>query len=240
MTSDPALPILVVTGLGREARLVSGPRITTIWSGASPARLRIALDQLAPAYRAVVSFGIAGGLSPTLAPGDVIVASDIVARSERWAAHPGIVRDWAHCLSASGQRVILAKIAGAEAPLLTPADKTALYCATGAVGVDMESHIAAAFAAAHAIPFAAIRVICDPAGRSLPPFVAEVLRPDENINLLGFLREAMRQPLQLTALPRLARDASAAFASLGRCRALLGPSLGLTSISESFGDVPRE
>ncbi|WP_324617432.1 phosphorylase family protein [Microvirga alba] len=238
MTSDLPLPILVVTGLRREARLVAGPNITIIASGGSPGRLRIALDELKPAYRAVISFGIAGGLDPTLVAGDAVVSSGVVAVGARWAAHPGIVQDWARCLSRSRRRVILAEIAGVDAPALTPTDKATLRSATGAAAVDMESHIAAAFAAAHGIPFAAIRTICDPADRALPLFVGEALHPSGSINLKAILTEAVRSPMQLATLPRLAWDASVALSSLERCLMLLGPGLRLTGLSKPFRDIP--
>jgi len=48
------------------------------------------------------------------------------------------------------------------------AAKRALYLKTGALAVDMESHIVAGVAAAHGLPVAAIRVITDPALRAVP------------------------------------------------------------------------
>ncbi len=44
-----------------------------------------------------------------------------------------------------------------------PSCKAALHSETGAAAVDMESHIAAAYAAEAGLPFAALRVISDPA-----------------------------------------------------------------------------
>jgi adenosylhomocysteine nucleosidase len=199
----------------------------------------MALGKLVPAYRAVISFGIAGGLDPALAPGDTVLATGVIAANERWAAHLGMVRNWAQCLSANGQRIILAEIAGVEAPVHTSAAKAALRSATAAAAVDMESHIAAAFAAMHGIPFAALRVICDPADRSLPSLVEVALGPDGSMTLPALLRHILRRPMQLAALPRLAWDASAAFSSLGRCRTVLGTDLGLDGpASKPFGDVP--
>ena len=47
-----------------------------------------------------------------------------------------------------------------------PSDR--LHQKTGAVAVDMESHIVAGVAGKHAIPMAAIRVVTDPAVRACP------------------------------------------------------------------------
>ena len=48
-------------------------------------------------------------------------------------------------------------IVGAEEVILHPRDKTELHERTGATAVDMESHIAAAYAASVGLPFAALR-----------------------------------------------------------------------------------
>jgi hypothetical protein len=171
-------------------------------------------------------------------PGTVVIATGIVAADARWPSHPLIVRLWMQ-LPRDGDRVKLADVAGSPGPLLNPAAKSALRAATGAAAVDMESHVAAEFAATRGLPFAAIRVVCDPAGRALPPLAAEALRPDGTIDLRAILGSLARHPGQVAALPRLARDAAAAFAALGRVRAALGPGLGLggLSLGETLGDV---
>jgi adenosylhomocysteine nucleosidase len=233
-------PILVVTGLAHEARIASGSGIAVVGAGGDPARLRALLEaESASAYRAVVSFGIAGGLDPALAPGSVVIAGGVVAGGERWPSDLTVVRVWRHRLENSGEQITLADMAGADAPLLTAADKGALRAASGAAAVDMESHVAAAFAAARGVPFAALRVVCDPAERTLPPLAAEALRPDGGLDMGAILGSLARRPAQIAALPRLARDASAAFAALRRVRAALGPGLGLggLSLGETLGDV---
>ena len=59
-----------------------------------------------------------------------------------------------------------ADVAGVDAPVVDPVAKRRLRDTTSSVAVDMESHIAAA--EAHGLPFAACRVIIDPAHRALP------------------------------------------------------------------------
>lgn len=238
MTVAPA-PILVVTGLAREARVAGGVGIETIRAGGDPARLRLMLAGEGAVYRAVISFGLAGGLDPGLAPGTVIVATGIVSGENGWPADAEISRRWAKRLAETGERVLTGTLAGAETAIPDVADKGALRVKTGAAAVDMESHVAAAFAAAHRLPFGAIRVVCDPAGRALPPLALEALRSDGGIDLLAIFRNLIRRPAQLAALPGLARDAAKAVAALGRVRASLGPGFGLggLSIAEPFGDV---
>ena len=85
-------PVLVVTGMAAEARLVAAPGVTTMMAGGNPIRLRSLLRARAqPNCRAVISIGIAGGLDPSLVPGDVIVATGVAAPDRRHAASSLIV-----------------------------------------------------------------------------------------------------------------------------------------------------
>ena len=176
--------MLAVTGLAAEARLAAGPGVTTIMAGGNPARLRSLLcARVQPDCRAVISVGIAGGLDPSLVPGDVIVATGVAAPDRRHVASPLVAQRLAARLSGHPKRVILADLAGVDSAVVSPLDKRALRNATGALAVDMESHVAAAFAAQHGLPFAAVRVVCDPAHRALPALIATALRPDGEVSL---------------------------------------------------------
>lgn len=232
------VPVLAVTGLAKEARLAAGPGVATIGAGGNPARLRSLLaERVRPDCRAVVSVGIAGGLDPTLLPGDVVVATGIVAEDRRYEASRAVARAYAERLVEAPQRIVLADLAGVDAAVLTRAGKRALWQATHAAAVDMESHVAAAFAEAHGLPFAAIRVVCDPADRALPAFAANALKPDGTPDVLGVLAALMRREARVGELVQLGRDSAAAFRSLSRCRALLGGGLGVPHLGELLGDV---
>jgi adenosylhomocysteine nucleosidase len=93
--------------------------------------------------------------------------------------------------------------------------------------VDMESHVAAAFATHHGLPFAAVRVVCDPAHRALPELITTALRADGEVSLRNVFRSLRQRPKQLLALPRLAHDAAEGFRALRRCRELLGHGFGM-------------
>lgn len=227
-SDDAAKPvILVVTGLAREARVAAGPGVETLQAGGDPDRLRARLAQRTDAgTRAVLSFGLAGGLDPGLAPGDVVIASAVLAE-RRYACAPALVTRFADRLSVPGARVIVADLAGAEAPVLTREAKSALHAKTGAAAVDMESQVAAAHAARHGLPFGAIRVVCDPAERALPAFVGTALKPDGEPDLGAVLAALLRRETSVGTLVRLARDSGAAFRSLRRVGPLLGLALGV-------------
>jgi hopanoid-associated phosphorylase len=227
-------PVLAVTGLALEARLAEGPGVVTIRAGGNPTRLRAMLSaRIVPSCRAVISIGIAGGLDPALVPGDVIVATGIAAPDRRHVASMDVARRLADRLVTHPNRVVLADLAGVDAAVLSPTDKRALRQATGALAVDMESHVAAAFAARHGLPFAAVRVICDPADRALPTLIANALRPDGGVSFSGVFGSLMRRPMQVFAMTRLARDAAEGFRALRRCRDLLGYGFGVPQDGEA-------
>ena len=78
--------------------------------------------------------------------------------------------------------------------------------------------MAAAFAAEHGLPFAALRVISDAADHALPPAVSVSMRKDGGIDVPAVLWSLVKTPRQLPALIRTGREAEVAFAKL----ALLG------------------
>ncbi len=83
---DPR-PVLIVTGLVQEARIAAGPGMTVICSSSDPQQLRALLTVFDPTtIRGVISFGVAGGLDPSLKSGDVVVATEVLAGDTRWLA----------------------------------------------------------------------------------------------------------------------------------------------------------
>lgn len=222
------LPVLAVTGLAKEARLASGPGVLAVGAGGNPARLRALLsERREPGCRAVLSFGIAGGLDPTLRPGDVIVASGIVSAERRYDADRDLADAILRALSGPEARAGSGSLAGVDAAVLTVAAKASLRHETGCAAVDMESHVAAAFAEQHGLPFAALRIVCDPATRAIPAFAALALKPNGEPDVWAVLRAVARDLSQVRPLVHLARDSGTAFASLKRCRRRLGDGLGI-------------
>ena len=195
------------------------------------------LSGASPAAARSLSFGIAGGLDPSLAAGDVVVATGVISDGRRRPAHPALADQLAATLLSGGIRSKRADIVGVDQPLLTAEDKAATRRKTGAAAVDMESHVASEFAARHGLIFAALRIICDPAERSLPAIVANALKPDGGVNALAVLADLVRKPTQIASLPRLANEARTSFRALGRCRDLLGIGRGFPDLVELLGDV---
>jgi hopanoid-associated phosphorylase len=248
MIAKPAL--LVVTGLQREADIAAGEGVIALCSGGRPEQLRERLSALSPVrpresgdpgarswipafagtnggeISAILSFGLAGGLAPDLKPGDVVLATHVTAGD----AHHDVALDWHDAMAAKLEgavRLHRGLIAGMDRVLTTSTDKAALHALSGALAVDMESHIAATFAREHHLPFAVLRAVSDPATRGLPDLASDALTPDGNVAFGKVIGGLLRQPGQLPALVAAGIDSERAFASLRRCRRLLGPLFGL-------------
>ncbi len=204
---DPTAPVLAVTGLARERRMAAGEGVEAVGAGGNPHRLRQLLDaRVPPGCRAVVSFGIAGGLDPSLKPGDIVIGTGVVGEDGRRAADLDLSAALLTRLSGVGSRVIAADLAGVDTAVLAVDGKTELRATTGAAAVDMESHVAASFAGRHGLPFAALRVICDPASQALPAFAAEALTADGEPDIAAVFFAFARGRARLGDLMRLAKD----------------------------------
>ena len=218
---DPR-PVLIVTGLVQEARIAAGPGMTVICSSSDPQQLRALLTVFDPTtIRGVISFGVAGGLDPSLKSGDVVVATEVLAGDTRWLAGLALNEDLIASVALGRRRVVRGSLAGAEQVVVGRSVKAALHLETGASAVDMESHIAAAYAAKAGLPFAALRVISDPASRALPALVMAAIKPNGDIDLRKILRGVARNPMTLRALVSTGIDFNRALKSLRGCRGFL-------------------
>jgi hypothetical protein len=96
----------------------------------------------------------------------------------------------------------------------------------------MESHIAARIAAQHGVPFAACRVIIDPAERTLPPAALVGMRSDGRPDVFAVARSLIQQPRQVFALLRVVADLRAARSALTDGRRRLSGNLSFPSHAE--------
>lgn len=213
--------ILVVTGLRTEADISRSEH--ALCGGGQSESLARALDARLAAgdVRGVVSFGIAGGLDPRLATASLVIGRMVQSGDERFQVDSA----WSDRLAAALPWATAGVIAGVDAPVVTVTEKARLH-EQGACAVDMESHIAARLAAQHALPFAVLRVISDPAQRTLPPAALVGMRADGSTDAGAVIAALLKAPAQLPALIQTAHDAGAAFSALKRCRAALDDAFG--------------
>ena len=214
--------ILAVTGLERERSILAGPDVEAVAGGGDHARLEETLDRLAASMDGIISIGIAGGLAPGLPPGRWVVANAVRDGSEAWPTDPG----WSERLATRLPRAQRGLLLGVDAVVAVVAQKAELHRTSGALALDMESHVAARIAARHRLPFAAARVISDAAHRTLPPAARVGMRRDGRVDLPAVLRSLLASPWQLPALIRTGLEAERGFRALRRGRRSLGAGLG--------------
>ena len=139
---------------------------------------------------------------------------------------------WSQQLLQTFPDAVSGMIMGVTAPVSDPRDKRALHLNTGAIAVDMESHVVAAVGAAHGLPVAAMRVVTDPAERTLPASAVAAMRPNGTTNIGAMIKAVLMRPREIPALFQTALDALAARATLVRGRRLLGTALLLVNSLE--------
>jgi hopanoid-associated phosphorylase len=219
--------MIVVVGMAFEARIAAGLGVPIICGGDGQNLAASLARTMAAGCRGLISFGVAGGLAPELKPGTCVIASAIL---DEECERPTDAR-WAQRLRRIIPGTVHGRIAGVREPIAHASAKRALHRQTGAIAVDMESHVVARAAAQHGVPVAAIRVVIDPAERTIPRSALAGTRPDGTVDALAIMRSLVRHPRDLVGLVQMSFDARAARATLVRGSALLGPGLGLLDTS---------
>ena len=141
-------------------------------------------------YRAVLLAGLAGGLDPSLAVGDLILDADGEFGLRRGAIHTaaGIVS--------------------------TPDAKARLFARTGAAAVDMEGLAARRFANNLNLPFLHLRAISDAATDSLDPALLGWVDPFGKPRPFAAAAGLLRDPRRVAGVVRLARASQMALRCL--------------------------
>ena len=170
---------------------------------------------------ALVSWGLAGGLSPRLPAGTICLPLEVISEDGvSFATDP----HWRALVDAAvGARgVIHGRLLSRPRALDSIANKAAAFAATAAMAVDMESVAVADVAARHGLPFIAVRVIVDTASDQLPAAVAAAAAAGQ-VALGSLIEGLLRSPQELPAVCRLAfryRKAMRALQRVGRSGAL--------------------
>lgn len=219
----------IVVGLPQEAailkRVLGDKTPPVMCAGAQAARAaQCASELMARGAKVLLSFGFAGGLDPSLRPGDIIVGAGVVGIDGKMReTDDALARRICAALDETGCSWSAGLVAGADQALATTAGKQALGARSGAVIVDMESHAVAAAG----LPFAILRVVVDPAERALPASVLAALDSSGHVNVVALLAGLLRRPREIGSLLALARDNGPARKSLRRAAAAVGRAFGL-------------
>jgi len=197
----------IVVGLTAEARVAAGLGGTVAVGGGTTAGAEAAARGLVAAgVTALLSFGLAGGLDPSLAAGAIVVPAHVIHSSGvRYAACPRL-----NAVLRGGAGTLLAT----EAVIATAAGKRLLWESTMAVAADMESGAVAAVATAAGLQFAVLRAVCDGAEDDLPPAALTALDAAGRIRPIMLVRSLIAMPGQMGGLIRLGRHAALARSAL--------------------------
>ncbi len=223
----------IVTGLIAEARLARRKAVATDDDGpliacSGPGRGRqSAEDLLSRGARALISFGLAGGLDPWLKPGDLVCPEQVLTGTGALSTHSL----WRERISTearmAGLTMAEGALLGSDAPVASTLDKHMRAHESGAVAVDMESHDVATVAASRGLPFIALRAVADSAERSLPPAALAGVDAEGRTRAGRVLLALCLSPGQIPAMIGLARDSRAGMAALGRAAGFGSLVLGL-------------
>jgi adenosylhomocysteine nucleosidase len=204
VTSPPTDDVLFVVGMRREAQILGRGR-----------RVLVGADRLADAMAtqppsAVISFGLCGALGRSLRCGDLVLATEVIDAETELAADEALLSRF----SAMFPRAVSGRVLGSDAIVGDPARKAALATSTGAIAVDMESHLVARVAARAGVAFAVVRCVSDRAADALPHAAQAGFRPDGRIDVIAVLAALGRRPWETPGLIATARGAGAGFRAL--------------------------
>jgi len=227
----------LVTALRAEANCVSPARIpfnvimpvddhAVLWlSGMGAQAARTAAEGLHQhGVTALVSFGVAGALSPNLKPGDLVLPDAIHADTQlpvniAW-------RDRLQKLLPADVTVVNGILADSAVPLTGEKAKLNLAQATNACAVDMESGAIAAVAATAGIPFIAVRAIIDPIQFSPPEALLGAVYPDGGVNSMRLIALLLKRSVHVSTLLHMGVGMRAARKTLSRVIQSAGAGLG--------------
>lgn len=163
---------------------------------------------------ALASWGMAGGLDPSLSAGAILIPTEVIGSG---GTRLDTARGWRDRLSSAiaarvpvrgGRLLTLPRAVGAVA------DKAELFRTTGAAAVDMESVAIGQVAEKHGLPFIAVRVVVDGAADVLPRAVTAAADTEGHLQIWRLIGALALAPNELAPVIRLARRYRAANRSL--------------------------
>jgi adenosylhomocysteine nucleosidase len=211
MSASP-MTVLCASGLAAEAKIARAAGFSVVVGAGDRERTERLVGGALRRANCLVSFGIAGALSPQLRAGDIIVSGEVFAADGSWRAEQPF---------RAGISALARDLAAYEGPVLgtatilaSLAEKRRAWAETGALAVDLESDVVARAASAAGIPFIVVRTVADGPLRALPPAALIPLAADGTPRLGRVMASVLRRPRQLAALIGLARETRLALAAL--------------------------
>jgi adenosylhomocysteine nucleosidase len=171
---------------------------------------------------ALASWGMAGGLDPALRAGSIFLPSEVISIDGTGLPTARHWRERLGAALAAQQPLERGRLLSSSHAVAAVAEKDAIFRATGASAVDMESLAIAQIAAAEGLPFIAVRVIVDTAHDALPRAVVAAGRTG-HVQIWRLIGALALAPAEFPAVIRLAkqyRTASRSLATVARAGSL--------------------
>jgi adenosylhomocysteine nucleosidase len=196
------------------ASLADGTLVAITGMGGAAASMG-ARSLIAAGATALASWGMAGGLDPSLSAGAILLPSEVLGADGRIVNTERGWRDRLSAAVAAHAPVRGGRLLTTTRAIGSVAGKAELFRTTGAVAVDMESAAIGAVAEQHQLPFMAVRVVVDSAVDVLPRAVTAAADNEGRLQIWRLIGALALAPNELAPLLRLARRYRAANRSLG-------------------------
>jgi len=197
----------VVAALPAEARWLraSALEVRVGGVGAEHAR-RAAIALIADGAKALISWGTAAALAPSLSIGTLILADRVVGDNDSVPLVPDL--GWTARI-ADAVRDIVPMVRGTMAcpteVLRNAREKHALADRSGAIAADMESAAIGGVAREAGLPWIVVRAVSDAADTVVPISVSNAIDQAGALNMGRLILELIASPGDIAAFPALAR-----------------------------------
>ncbi len=180
----------------------------------------------------LINIGLAGGLSPAVKAGEIILASSIISDGEPVYERASKALEFAcGALGEKGLKSRQGVIVSTESAILDAEAKGVLYEKTGALAVDMESAGMAAVAAKNALPLFVMRVVCDEAHKGISRDLYECLGVNGGVRPARIIAGSVRRPSMVSEMMALRRSYALALSVMSRAWQVLLQAGFLTHLS---------
>ena len=218
----------VVSGLKKEYEsLESLGEIDGLFlrtSGANPERAEtLSVDLVQRGCDGLVSFGFAGGISPKLNAGDLIIADQVIKIDGEQIKTSEIWRSNLLKKLSNECNVFSGSLLGSEEVVFSCNEKLNIYKTTNVLAVDMESHRVGKVAQRFGLPFLAIRVILDDFNLTIPRSMIGVINSNGTPVYSLIMLRMLLNPYDILKVYRLSRLFKLALNNLGLVVNLVGP-----------------
>jgi adenosylhomocysteine nucleosidase len=176
---------------------------------------------------ALLSWGIAGGLDPTLSAGTLVLPQQVIGADNSIFPVDGEWRNRLQHRVAEYVAISNGTLQESLSVFTHPSQKQDLAKRTGAVAVDMESASVAQVAHRASVPFMAVRVIVDQAVTVIPSSALSAIDAYGRLQIFPLVASLLAHPGDLPALISLGCAFRAAQKTLSTVAKQAGPGLGI-------------